>query len=723
MATGSTALCLTLALLTATALATAAASPAAGGGGKVFRAAAAAVDVSPRKLPALVSGGFLAQRAEKVHDPLHARCLVLDDGSTRVAIAIVDSLMMPRDMLDDVKRAAHKATGIATDHMLIAATHTHSAPAAMGALGTDVDADYAAYLPGRIVEAIQRAAANLAPAKIGWAAVRDGDHTHCRRWVLRPDRIGGDPFGGRTVRAMMHPGYLSANHVGPAGAVDDELSVLSVRSARGRPIALLANYSQHYCGAPAVSADYYGVFAEKVKEMLGAAACDPPFVGILSQGTSGDLHWMDYSRKPKAGMNRFTIAEAVARLAVAACKKIRHRAWVPLAMAEKKLTLTRRVPDARRLAWARKIVAAMGKRAPRNQREVYAREQVYLHESPRRQLKLQALRIGELGIAAIPCEVFGITGLKIKARSPLAPTFNIELANGAEGYIPPPEQHALGGYTTWPARTAGLEVRAEPKIVEASLKLLEQVSGAPRREAVESAGAYAKAVLASRPAAYWRLGEMVAPRALDAAGGGHPGRYEDGVALHLRGPDLPGLAAAGQLSRATHFAGGRMKADLADLGGTYSVELWFWNGLASDARAVTGYVFSRGREGARGAPGDHLGIGGTSEPAGKGKLLFYNGDAAAESLVGRTTLRLRTWHHVVLVRDGRNVTVYLDGKARPEIAGQAEPTAGKGTARLFIGGRSDGLFSFEGKIDEVAVFGRAVTAEEAAAHFAAAGAK
>jgi hypothetical protein len=57
----------------------------------------------------------------------------------------------------------------------------------------------------------------------------------------------------------------------------------------------------------------------------------------------------------------------------------------------------------------------------------------------------------------------------------------MELANGAEGYIPPPEQHRLGGYTTWPARTAGLEVEAEPKIVGALLKLLEDVSGKQRR--------------------------------------------------------------------------------------------------------------------------------------------------------------------------------------------------------------------------------------------------
>ena len=98
-------------------------------------------------------------------------------------------------------------------------------------------------------------------------------------------------------------------------------------------------------------------------------------------------------------------------------------------MAEAKLTLRRRVADAARLAWARKIVADMGDRIP-NRLQVYAREQLFLAAEPERELKLQAVRIGGLGIAAIPNEVYAITGLKLKAQSPLRPTFNIGLANG-----------------------------------------------------------------------------------------------------------------------------------------------------------------------------------------------------------------------------------------------------------------------------------------------------
>ena len=168
-------------------------------------------------------------------------------------------------------------------------------------------------------------------------------------------------------------------------------------------------------------------------------------------------------------------------------------------------------------AWhgRRDIVGRMaGREIPSNLQEVYAKEAIYLHDEPPRELKLQAIRIGELGIAAIPNEVFAITGLKIKAQSPFETTMNIELANGSEGYIPPPEQHTLGGYTTWPARTAGLEVQAEPRIVEGVLGLLEKVADKPRRTAKAIDGPYAQAVIASRPMAFWRLDELQGPTRL-----------------------------------------------------------------------------------------------------------------------------------------------------------------------------------------------------------------
>ena len=293
-------------------------------------------------------------------------------------------------------------------------------------------------------------------------------------------------------------------------------------------------------------------------------------------------------------------------------------------MAEAKLTLRRRIPDEERLAWARRVAAEIGDRRPRSLPEVYALEQIALHEQPERELKLQAIRIGDLGIAAIPDEVYAITGLKIKAQSPLPATFNIGLANGFEGYIPPPAQHKLGGYTTWPARSAALEVQAEPKITETVLGLLEKVSGKPRRELRDEHGPYARRVLDAKPLAYWRLNEFDGPKALDATGNGRDGQYEDGIAFALPGPESPGFSGPDAINRAPHFAGGRLKASPKGLGESYSVELWFWNGLPDDARAVTGPLISRGS--------DRLAIGGTE--AAPGRLVFGDGDGLRSARPG-----------------------------------------------------------------------------------------
>ena len=254
-----------------------------------LRAGVASVDVSPTKFPVIVNGGFLADKADKVLDRLYARTVVLDDGSQPIAITVVDSCMMPRDMLDKAKADAARSTGIPVERMLISATHTHTAPSTMGTLGTPPDPDYFAMLPGLITESIVKAHRNLQPAKIGWTVVEDFDHTHTRRWIRRPDKMIKDPFGVVNVRANMHPGYLNPDVIGPSGPVDPALSLISIQSDSGKPLAVFANYSMHYFGTRPVSADYFGMFSAKIAQKLGAKDGDG-FVGIMSQGTSGDQH-------------------------------------------------------------------------------------------------------------------------------------------------------------------------------------------------------------------------------------------------------------------------------------------------------------------------------------------------------------------------------------------------------------------------------------------------
>src|SRR5262245_33588949 len=79
---------------------------------KLFRAGAHAENVNPTKYPISVNGGMADRLAKGAHDQLHARCLVLDDGKTRLAFCVVDSCMLPREVVDEAKRLAEKATGI-----------------------------------------------------------------------------------------------------------------------------------------------------------------------------------------------------------------------------------------------------------------------------------------------------------------------------------------------------------------------------------------------------------------------------------------------------------------------------------------------------------------------------------------------------------------------------------------------------------------------------------
>ena len=76
----------------------------------VFRAGASRLDVTPEHLPAVVNGSMLERLVEEVNDPLHVRAVVMDDGTTRIAMVLVDSCMMPRELLDKAKEMAEAQT-------------------------------------------------------------------------------------------------------------------------------------------------------------------------------------------------------------------------------------------------------------------------------------------------------------------------------------------------------------------------------------------------------------------------------------------------------------------------------------------------------------------------------------------------------------------------------------------------------------------------------------
>lgn len=675
-----------------------------------FLAGAAITDVTPKQLPVLVNGGMTSRSVEKIKTPVNARSLAFSDGKEKVVIVVVDSCMMGRDLLDQAKEIAAEKAGIPRERILISATHTHTAPSSMGCLGTDADPVYSPFLVKKLVEAILAPLANLQPARIGWGEIDAGDYTALRRWVLHPKFMREDPFGNLTVRANMHAATNWDHVTGPSGPEDPMLQVISVQTAEGKPLGLLANFSMHYFGDQDISADYFGLFSNGLQDQLDPGKTG--FVAMMSHGCSGDIWRHDYEKSPERGKGGPTIESYSADLIALALKAIDGIAYespASIAMSETRMTLNYRVPDQQRLEWAQKIVAEMGDRLPKTQPEVYAKEQIILHERQKTEIVVQGLRIGEnIGIATTPNETYALTGLKIKAASPLPNTMVIELANGGDGYIPPPEQHLLGGYNTWPARSAGLEVNAEPKITEAAIQMLEQASGKVRVDRRATAGPAALMTLDLKPKAYWRLDEFAGPRAIDSSPNGIDALIEPRVLFYLPGPNDAAFAKGG-INRSVFLAGDRLSARFEGMTKrNFTVSLWFWSGTSDTALEGTEWLLSRGTPYGSARISDQIGL----RRDGEGnRVLTYQGPGNPDHPTGTSgKIERWRWHHLAFAREGMAGHVFLDGVHLTAMQKPNFPTANPDT--FFFGGSCTGEGNFEGRLDEIAVFDRALSKEE-----------
>lgn len=230
-----------------------------------FRAGAATSNITP-ELGSSINGGFQDGKALVIHDELHARCLALDDGQTKLVFVVADSCVIGRGIFDEAKKRVNEATGLPMENMMMSATHSHSCGTLQAVGQSEPNPIYQRFVARRIADGVRRALNNLAPAKIGHGSASVPQQVFNRRWKMKSGSILPTPLGVTTDQVKTNPGINNPNLVEPAGPTDPEVSFISVQSAEGKPIALLANYSLHYVGGVGpghISADYFGAFAGK----------------------------------------------------------------------------------------------------------------------------------------------------------------------------------------------------------------------------------------------------------------------------------------------------------------------------------------------------------------------------------------------------------------------------------------------------------------------------
>jgi hypothetical protein len=234
----------------------------------ILRAGAARVDITPTDLTNLNS--FNGGKFTGVHDPIFARVLVLDDGTTMAAFVSLDLIEVGDTT--DVRQRIQRQLGIPADHILITASHDHSAPrggsVTPGGLAhgdTPETLAYSKVMYDKVLGALKEAKASFQPAKFGFGTgsvdvnVSRDQYTPGRGWGLGYD---------------------------PDGISDKTVSVLKFEGATGQPIAILFNYAVHSTAmfnTAVVSGDLAGAAERTVEQKIGNNV-----VALYTMGSAGD---------------------------------------------------------------------------------------------------------------------------------------------------------------------------------------------------------------------------------------------------------------------------------------------------------------------------------------------------------------------------------------------------------------------------------------------------
>jgi len=442
-------------------------------------AGAAKVDTTP-PLGTIINGDFVTHYAQTIHDPLFAKALWLENGSGTLVFVVVDICVMGLELIDEAKTLIREQQGLEPGRILVSSTHTHAAGAVEEVHLVQADLAYRKRLPERIARAVSLARERKRPARLAFGSAQAPEHAVCRRFWMQEDYTPVNPVSGKRDAIKTNPFGVEKQIISPVSSPDPELGFLAVQDLKGEWISILANYSMHYVGDwenGTITADYFGTFSKALKKQLGAKE---DFIGILSNGTSGDINIWDFLKEKNYPEAHFAKSQLIGEdLAAKLIEQIAELNWETqpkLAFRYEVVEVKRRLPNEKELAEAKEKVGRGDYENLLPNQEgwayLYAREQVLLTEFPAiAQCPVQVFRIGAGRIGALPGEIFAETGMKIKAEMKGKPYFTVCLANGNLGYVPPLHELERGGYETWRCRISNLDGQAEKIMREKVLEL------------------------------------------------------------------------------------------------------------------------------------------------------------------------------------------------------------------------------------------------------------
>lgn len=364
--------------------------------------------------------------ATGIHDYTLAKALVLRQGDKKFALVTLDLLGIPRSLRDEVLKRID-GTGIGSDNLMLAASHTH-ASVEMNALNAQnvfgipnigiFDQKLLDFTASQIAEGIKQANQKFVPVRVGTASIQVEGLNRNRR---------GDPV------------------------LDQELTVTRIDTADGGPLVVFVNFTAHPTHVNAkvmeISAEWPGYLQREVEAFSGA-------ICMYSNGAEGDV-------APAGGSGPSPFARAedhgrkVAVHVLEVLRTIKTTPDVTFDFSMTTLNLPPRTPPPALLEEA-------GPEYGLNETNIKPLINALCPESS----YLGVLRLGDLLAVSIPGELFSLLGLELKSSlrdAGAAHPIIVGLGNEWISYMMPPEEFDQGGYEPG---VSFYGVRLGPEVIE-----------------------------------------------------------------------------------------------------------------------------------------------------------------------------------------------------------------------------------------------------------------
>jgi len=377
-----------------------------------------------------------------VHDSLHARAVVFDDGKNKAAIITVELVGISNPIWDDVTTRIEKETGIKKDFILLSAIHTHSGPVTGGP--NDTITAYVDELKTKLVNVTKEAMNKMVDAKLG---VGKGE---CKMNISR--------------RAMDGHGKVELG-LNPYAPCDHEVGVIRIDDTSGKNLVLYMNWPCHAVVLGPrnylITNDWPGAASKVVETTLGNGAIAPVIIGA-----SGDINpiygpHLDFVDNRDYSFGKDAIGEDLADVSLAVMKNIKTSANCKISAIQKVISLPAKPRDPSRPSRPGQTDDGTVK------------------------IRLSALKIGDLVLTGVSGEVFNQISVQMRNQSPYKNTFMITHCNGSVGYLVTenayevPGQsgyvdkvHPTGGYEPTSTR---VKTGAEKAIIENLLEMIKQL--------------------------------------------------------------------------------------------------------------------------------------------------------------------------------------------------------------------------------------------------------